>query len=489
MVSRGRIAPVVAVLLGLVVLGMLALTVVFDSLTHYPGTGGPLVDSLAVACAGIPAASVATLLAARRPGNPIGWLLFGILFAGTSPSNEYDILAYRMHHGTLPLGWVSVVFEELWPLFLVFVAILLWCSRTGRCRAAGGGARGDPARRRPAARRDGIVVRGCGRGQGRRSHHGHGRPGQPARRLVRDPRHRGHRAVAGRLAGLDRHPDPDVPPGRRRAPPAAKWLYSGAAVTLVAFVFGVFVVPLATGHAPGYPNNPVISALVILAFGAMPASLGVAVLKYRLYELDRIISRVVSYALITALLVGFYTGLVLLTTHVLPFKSAVAVAACTLITAALFNPLRRRVQRAVDRRFNRSRYNAEAVVAAFTARMRQTVDFDAVRDDLVGVVHEAFQPTQVSMWLALATRPYPTGPYPTGRMPPVSSSVLRSDRIRGQPCETFGRMALPGSKPSWTTVSSTMSPAGAMSKVTWTPLGGEPRPVFLLTAQAAAHPG
>jgi len=68
MVSRGRIAPVVAVLLGLVVLGMLAMTVVFDSLTHYPGTGGPLVDSLAVACGGIPAVCVATLLAARRPG-------------------------------------------------------------------------------------------------------------------------------------------------------------------------------------------------------------------------------------------------------------------------------------------------------------------------------------------------------------------------------------------------------------------------------------
>ena len=152
-----------------------------------------------------------------------------------------------------------------------------------------------------------------------------------------------------------------------------------------------------------------IRALVVLAFGAMPASLGVAVLKYRLYELDRIISRVVSYALITTLLVGFYTGLVLLTTHVLPYKSAVAVAACTLITAALFNPLRKRVQRLVDRRFNRSRYNAEAVVAAFTARMRQTVDFDAVRDDLVGVVHEAFQPTQVSMWLVEARSGHDTG--------------------------------------------------------------------------------
>ena len=88
--------------------------------------------------------------------------------------------------------------------------------------------------------------------------------------------------------------------------------------------------------------------------------------------------------------------------HASPIKSAVGVAAATLITAALFNPVRKQVQRVVDRRFNRSRYDAEALVAAFTARMRHTVDFDAVRDDLVGVVHEAFQPTQVSMWLVLA---------------------------------------------------------------------------------------
>ena len=400
----------VAVLLGLVVLGMLALTVVLDSLTHYPGTGGPLVDSLAVACGGIPAVSVATLLAARRPGNPIGWLLFGILLAGSSPSNEYDILAYRMHHGTLPLGWVSVVFEELWPLFLVFVAILLWVFPDGKL--PGG------RWRRPSvillivglllgvtASSSGIVA--VARGDVRITATGD-LANPPGGWFVILDIAVIVLSLAAWLAWIViqiptyRHAD-----GERRQ--QQKWLYSGAAVTLVAFVFGVFVVPLATGHAPGYPNNPVISALVILAFGAMPASLGVAVLKYRLYELDRIISRVVSYTLITALLVGFYTGLVLLTTHVLPFKSAVAVAACTLITAALFNPLRKRVQRAVDRRFNRSRYNAEAVVTAFTARMRQTVDFDAVRDDLVGVVHEAFQPTQVSMWLVEAGSGHDTG--------------------------------------------------------------------------------
>ena len=410
MVSRGRIAPAAAILFGLVVLGMLVLTVVLDSLTHYPGTGGPLVDSLTVAAAGIPAASVATLLAARRPGNPIGWLLFGILFAGYSPSNQYDILAYRTHPGTLPLGWVSVVFEELWPLFLVFVAILLWVFPDGKLPAG--------RWRRPSvvllvsglllgvvASTAGVIVVARGDVRIRATGDLANPPGGGFE--VLDIAVIALSLVAWLAWILIQIPTYRRADGERRQ--QLKWLYSGATVTLVAFVFGVFVVPVAAGHAPGYPSNPVISALVVLAFGAMPASLGVAVLKYRLYELDRIISRVVSYALITTLLVGFYTGLVLLTTHVLPYKSAVAVAACTLITAALFNPLRKRVQRLVDRRFNRSRYNAEAVVAAFTARMRQTVDFDAVRDDLVGVVHEAFQPTQVSMWLVEARSGHDTG--------------------------------------------------------------------------------
>ena len=410
MVSRGRIAPAAAILLGLVVLGMLVLTVVLDSLTHYPGTGGPLVDSLTVAAAGIPAASVATLLAARRPGNPIGWLLFGILFAGYSPSNQYDILAYRTHPGTLPLGWVSVVFEELWPLFLVFVAILLWVFPDGKLPAG--------RWRRPSvvllvsglllgvvASTSGVIVVARGDVRIRATGDLANPPGGGFEIL--DIAVIALSLVAWLAWILIQIPTYRRADGERRQ--QLKWLYSGATVTLVAFVFGVFVIPVAAGHAPGYPNNPVISALVVLAFGAMPASLGVAVLKYRLYELDRIISRVVSYALITTLLVGFYTGLVLLTTHVLPYKSAVAVAACTLITAALFNPLRKRVQRLVDRRINRSRYNAEAVVAAFTARMRQTVDFDAVRDDLVGVVHEAFQPTQVSMWLVEARSGHDTG--------------------------------------------------------------------------------
>jgi hypothetical protein len=91
---------------------------------------------------------------------------------------------------------------------------------------------------------------------------------------------------------------------------------------------------------------------------------------------------------------------VTLATGVLLFTSPVAVAAFTLAAAALFNPLRRRVQRGIDRRFNRARYNAEATVAMFAERLKDAVDLDAVRDDLAGVVHRALEPAHVSMWMS-----------------------------------------------------------------------------------------
>jgi hypothetical protein len=128
--------------------------------------------------------------------------------------------------------------------------------------------------------------------------------------------------------------------------------------------------------------------------------MGVGILRYRLYEIDRIISRTLAYAVVTALLVGVYAGLVLLSTHVLALKSPVAVAASTLAAAALFNPLRRRVQRVVDRRFNRARYDAELTVAAFAARLKDAVDLDAVRGDLAALVHDTLEPAHVSVWLS-----------------------------------------------------------------------------------------
>ena len=136
----------------------------------------------------------------------------------------------------------------------------------------------------------------------------------------------------------------------------------------------------------------------MIAIVTVPVAVAVAVLKYRLYDIDRVISRTLAYAIVTGLLAGIYAGLVLLATQVLRFSSPVAVAAATLAAAALFNPIRRRVQHAVDRRFNRARYDAEATVAAFAARLKDAVDLDAVRDDLASVVQTALEPAHVWVW-------------------------------------------------------------------------------------------
>ena len=136
------------------------------------------------------------------------------------------------------------------------------------------------------------------------------------------------------------------------------------------------------------------------AAALLPVAIGIAVLRYRLYDIDRIISRTVAYAIVTGLLVGVYAGLVLLATGVLRVHAPVAVAAATLAAAALFTPVRRRVQRRVDRRFNRARYDADQIAAAFAARLKDTVDLSSVRDDLTGIVSRALEPAHVSVWIS-----------------------------------------------------------------------------------------
>jgi hypothetical protein len=165
-----------------------------------------------------------------------------------------------------------------------------------------------------------------------------------------------------------------------------KWfVYASAVAALVVFVaaFG--------------GNNPLPEFEITVPL--IPAAVGIAIFKYRLYDIDRLISRTLGYVIVTGLLVGVYAGLVILA-GVLGFSTPPTVAIATLAAAALFSPLRRRVQRAVDKRFNRVRYDAELTVAAFATRLRDAVDLDTVRAELLGVVDSAVQPAHLSVWTA-----------------------------------------------------------------------------------------
>jgi hypothetical protein len=130
----------------------------------------------------------------------------------------------------------------------------------------------------------------------------------------------------------------------------------------------------------------------------------VAVLRYRLWDLDRLVSRTVTYALVTALLVVPYLLVVPAASRLAEGSGSLAVAAATLAVAALFRPLRRRVQDLVDRRFNRRRYDAARTLDAFAVRLRDQVDLDALEGELLGVVDQTMQPTQASLWLRPAAR-------------------------------------------------------------------------------------
>jgi hypothetical protein len=160
-----------------------------------------------------------------------------------------------------------------------------------------------------------------------------------------------------------------------------------------------FLATIAAGALP-HGVRGAVSDVLYIGVAALPTGMGVAILKYRLYEIDRIISRTVSYAIVTGLLAGLYAGLVLLATQVFRVHTPAAVAASTLAAAALFNPVRRRVQRMVDRRFNRARYDADKTVAAFASRLKDAVDLDSVRADLASVVTKALEPAHVSVWIS-----------------------------------------------------------------------------------------
>jgi hypothetical protein len=394
---RLRLAsPATALVLGAVVLALVAAQWPFAVLAHLSvnaSTGGAQWWTYT------PFGVVGFVVAWRKPRNPLGWCLLGLAVAGalSGDGSLYAIAAYRVRPGTLPLGWVAMLAQPGWAIVIVLIGLTVLIFPDGTLPS--------PRLRwvlwlylamglvwmvsayvitlNAIARHDIRVDSG-----GNLLALDNGAASPTWWTALQDVLFVALAlslllSLAGQVVSFRRSS------GERRQ--QLKWLMGGFAAGLAGLGLGIVL-----GKVTGFWG--VVGQVAIVAIFAIPVSMGVAILKYRLYDIDRVLSRTLAYAIVTGLLVGVYAGLVLLAQEVLRFSSPVAVAASTLAAAALFNPVRRRVQHAVDRRFNRARYDADQTVAAFAARLQDAVDLDAVRDDLAGVVQAALEPAHLALW-------------------------------------------------------------------------------------------
>jgi hypothetical protein len=397
---RARFATAAAVALGGLLLVLAAAAVPLSRLAH---------QSLNAANGSLPVwilaayGAVGLVIAWRKPGNPLGWIfLLGAAFGMLSEDASFYMVAdYRLRHGGLPFGWAAVLTQPGWAPLIALLGTALLLFPDGRL----------PSRRWhwllwtylgvAALWIGGTEVVSVGAIAGH-----HIRVDSGGNLLALSGNLTGPdnwwgvlqqvffpllalcwlASVAGQVARYTRSS------GERRQ--QLKWLLTGA----VAGVAGLGI-SVALRAGPG-SLAWASSAASVAAPLALPVSMGVAVFKYRLFDIDRIVSRTLGYAIVTGLLLGVYAGLVLLATGVLAVHTPVAVAAATLAAAALFTPVRRRVQRIVDHRFNRARYDADRTIAVFAGRLQDAVDLDTVRGDLLAAVHQALEPAHASVWLA-----------------------------------------------------------------------------------------
>jgi len=386
-VTRSR----VALLLGVVAALLIAASVPLSALAHqlsFGAVGQPLLM--------IPFGAVGTLVASRQPRNPIGWLLLAIAVTATGGADAgfYAVRAYDIDHHGLPLSRLAVFLTQGWASMLVLLPLPILFFPDGRVTRPWRWTLGAYIALM-AVLVEHLVVTDWGAftehtlridSSGELKQLGTNSSGGPGFAVV----------VIGFLAISLSWVVRQVVLYRRSSGDTRqqlKWLLAGGSFA----VFGFFL-----AMTIGSGSHGVLAAIGKVGFLgliALPISIGIGILRYRLYEIDRLISRTLSYALLTGLLVGVFVGLVLLTTRVLPFSSPVGVAASTLAAAGLFAPLRSRLQRLVDRRFNRARYDAEALVAAFGARLRDAVDPETVLTELAAAAGGSLQPAHVSVWI------------------------------------------------------------------------------------------
>lgn len=333
------------------------------------------------------------LIVFRRNGHPTGWLLMliglTIVFADSADDDHYA------HLPLVPSDYVTWVSTWAWAVVFALLATLTFTFPSGRL--PNGATRLDKASRRMVWLLPIAVALN---------------------------------ALTETLGGVEIANDTRSPVGFLPA-----WINYPALLTVIGgFFFGAISLVLRRGRTVGVERVQltwVVFAFTLLAtsvvgtigfifisigVGAgdpgdsawlvtfvmmivLPLAFGVAVLRYRLYEIDRIVSRTVSYAAVIAALATVYFGTVTILSSFLPAESQLAVAGSTLTVAALFNPLRLRIQSWVNRRFNRTRFEAQQVVEDFALTLRNVLAVDALEDDCVGIVSATMQPTTLALWI------------------------------------------------------------------------------------------
>jgi hypothetical protein len=341
----------------------------------------------------VSAATVGAVLASRRPAHPVGWLLLAQVASNLTTGAAAQYLAWGLlaPGGTLPATrYVALYFPASAGGGLLLLGFVLLLTPTGKLPSPGWRWWASAMVAVPL-----LLVVGVTLAPG---------PVDPSVQVVGGPFEfhglGGGLLVVNQLALAFTTLAVAVCAGSlvvrfRRARGVERqqlrWVAVAAALLVVAA--GVALVGLALGA------TEVVTWALSAWVAGLPVAIGAAVLRYRLYDLDRIISRTLAYGLLTLLLGGGYAAMVLGLGQLLGRDSSLVVAAATLAVAGVFQPARRRIQQAVDRRFNRRRHDAAQTIAAFSARLRDQVDLDTLTAEVLGVVDQTMQPTRASLWL------------------------------------------------------------------------------------------